>query len=220
MAKRTDKLKQDPWETKSLTTSIQDVFRSSAFSDLTIICDNREFKVHKVIISMQSGYFARMFRHDWKEVQEGVIRLQEDDPSAIEAMLHFMYGYQYDRPDVIKSPESAMLLHVKVYQAGDKYGIPRLKDKAMKKFATSTMEFWETDGFTIAVAEVYSTTPPGDRGLRDTAVAVSIEHLQALQEKQSFQEVLRETPGFAADIILSPSSELGNKELGMLELLG
>ncbi|KAI9035319.1 BTB/POZ domain protein [Aspergillus affinis] len=160
---------------------------------------------------MQSGYFARMFGHDWKEVQ-GVIRLEEDDPSATQAMLHFMYGYQYDSPYLIKENEFTIILHVKAYQAGDKYVIPRLKEKAMIKFATSIMESWDEDEFTIAIADVYSTTPPGDRGLRDSAVAVSIEYLPALRRKPSFQKVLRETPEFAADLVLSPSSYISLPE--------
>ncbi|KAL2810604.1 hypothetical protein BJX63DRAFT_434120 [Aspergillus granulosus] len=67
-------------------------------------------------------------------VTENVIRLQDDDPRAIEAMIHFSYGFNYDSSGSGQGRTSPMLFNVKVYQievaasnatrALDKPGVP------------------------------------------------------------------------------------------------
>jgi len=56
---------------------------------------------------------------------------------------------------------------------------------------------------------VYSSSPEGDRGLRDLVVGVSGEHLEKLLKNVGFQNLLSEKPKFAADIIMSGVSKNG-----------
>lgn len=39
---------------------------SSKYSDLTVRCEGRDFKVHKVIVCGQSNFFASICDGDWK----------------------------------------------------------------------------------------------------------------------------------------------------------
>ncbi|KAL4912601.1 BTB/POZ protein [Aspergillus aurantiobrunneus] len=186
-----------------LTASIQRYFHASTFSDLTIVTRDQKFEVHKVIVCGQSEFFSRLFSHNWKEVTENVVRLEDDDPRAIEAMIHFFYGFNYDSSGSEQGRTSPMLFNVKVYQIGDKYGIPKLKAQAKEKFSVAITTCWEMDDFPIAIASAYSTTSFADRGLRDLLVSTSLEHINDLLKNDDFKQVLRETMGFAADLVQS-----------------
>jgi hypothetical protein len=39
---------------------------SSQYSDATIRCEGREFKVHKIVVCTQSEFFSKAFNGDWK----------------------------------------------------------------------------------------------------------------------------------------------------------
>lgn len=170
--------------------------------------------MHKLIVCGQSEYFSALFKHNWKvsslarhgkgslqltwtrqEVKENVIRLEDDDPRALEAMIHFMYGFNYDSSGSDLGRISPMLFNVHVYQIGDKYGIPSLKEQAKEKFAAVIKTCWGMDDFLIAIASTYSTTPSADRGLRDLVVSTCLEHINELVKNDDFEQVLRETLG-------------------------
>ncbi|KAJ9216760.1 hypothetical protein DTO166G4_1606 [Paecilomyces variotii] len=184
-----------------LITSFQSFFVSSTFSDLTIVTKDQEFKVHKLILCAQSGFFTRLFKQNWKEVEESVVRLDEDDPRAAEAMVHFMYGYNYNNSGSDHGRVSPMLFNIKVYQIGDKYDIPKLKAQAKENFTVAIDKCWEMDDFPTAIEDAYSTTTSGDRGLRDPLVSLSLLHIDILLENEDFKQVLRNTLGFAADLV-------------------
>ncbi|CRG91090.1 hypothetical protein PISL3812_08138 [Talaromyces islandicus] len=192
---------EDAGNRGDLTTSIQDFFNSSRFSDLTIVTKDQEFKVHKLIVCALSDYFSRLFENNWKETTENVVRLDEDEPRSVEAMIHFMYGFSYDSSGSDRGRVSPMLFNVKVYQVGDKYSVPKLKEEAREKFITAVKACWEMDDFPVAITEAYSTTPREDRGLRDPLVQTSLEHLDVLLKNEEFKHVLRNILEFAADLI-------------------
>lgn len=60
--------------------------RDAQFSDFTIVCGAKEYKVHRVIISSHSKYFARCCSGDFQEAMTHRVELQEDDPAAIARM--------------------------------------------------------------------------------------------------------------------------------------
>ncbi|KAJ9194390.1 hypothetical protein DTO164E3_5368 [Paecilomyces variotii] len=184
-----------------LIASFQSFFASSTFSDLTIVTKDQEFKVHKLIVCSQSGFFARLFKQNWKEAEENVVRLNEDDPRAVEAMVHFMYGFNYNNSGSEHGRVSPMLLNVKVYQVADKYDIPKLKAQAKENFTVAINKCWEMDDFPTAIEDAYSTTTSADRGLRDPLVSLSLEHIDILLDNEDFKQALRNTLGFAADLV-------------------
>ncbi|KAL1979195.1 hypothetical protein VTN96DRAFT_6523 [Rasamsonia emersonii] len=184
-----------------LSTSIKSYFLSSRFSDLTIYTEDQEFKVHRLVVCGRSEYFSRLFNGNWAETAENVVQLKDDDPRAVEAMVHFMYGYEYDSSGSDRGRISPILFNVKVYQLADKYGVPQLKQRAKEKFENIAKTCWQMDDFPTAIAEAYTCTPKEDRGLRDTLVEISCEHIDELQKNDDFQTVLEEAVGFAADLV-------------------
>ncbi|KAL3428610.1 hypothetical protein BDV09DRAFT_190798 [Aspergillus tetrazonus] len=155
-----------------LTRSIQRYFQMSTFSDLTIITKDQKFEVHELIVC---GY--------------------------LEAMIHFFYGFNYNSSGSDQGRTSPMLFNVKVYQIGDKYGIPNLNAQAKEKFSVAIKTCWDMGDFPAAITSAYFTTSSADRGLRDLLVSTSLEHINDLLKNDDFKQALGETLGFAADLV-------------------
>jgi speckle-type POZ protein len=130
-----------------------------------------------------------------------VIELKEDDARVVEAMLHFFYRFDYDSSgDGSRGWASPMLFNSRVYGIAEKYDIPALKFLAGEKVGKAVRTCWDMDDFTHVITDIYNSTPPTDRGLRDIVVEVAHSHIDTLLEKEEFRCALEETPGFAADI--------------------
>jgi len=180
-----------------LHASLREYFHSSKYSDLIIRCEGQKFKVHKAIVCGQSSFFSKACDGEWKEAVEGVIELKGDDAGVVGAMLHFMYTFEYDSGGSEISP---MLFHVRVYSIAEKYEVSALKLAAKNKFNEVVTTCWDMDDFSHVINEIYGSTPPQDRGLRDIVVEVAHAHIVALLKKDDFNNALQETLGFAADL--------------------
>jgi len=130
-----------------------------------------------------------------------MIVLMEDDVYAVEAMLKFMYTFDYDDSGKHQERTSFMIFNAEVYSIADKYSILALKARAKKKFDKAVHNCRDMEDLIHAILEVYSSTPSADRGLRDTVVKVVHENISTLLEKDDFRGVLQDTVGFAADVI-------------------
>lgn len=53
--------------------------------------DARSFSVHKDLITSRSDFFATMFRGTWKEIEQGVVNLPEDEPDIFKLYLNILY---------------------------------------------------------------------------------------------------------------------------------
>lgn len=58
------------------------------YSDLKVICNDRQWSVHKAIVCSRSGFFDGACSHRFRESETGVIDLSEDDEEAVEQMIH------------------------------------------------------------------------------------------------------------------------------------
>ncbi|KAL4906824.1 hypothetical protein BDW74DRAFT_149687 [Aspergillus multicolor] len=181
-----------------LAASLKSYYRSSKFTDLTITTSEQEFKVHKLVVCSQSGYFAKMFNGDWLESRTNTVKLEGDDPYFVQTMIDFMYGIEYTTTD--HGVMSSMMFLVAAYQIADKYDVPNLKDHTKKKFEHAVKVNWEMDDFPPTIVEVYRTTLMSHRDLRDPIVRVVGNHYFDLTLKEGFMKVLEETPGFGADM--------------------
>lgn len=135
-----------------------------------------------------------------QEAVEGVVELTGDDPSVVDAMLQFMYTFEYDWRSNDQEQVSPMLFDVRVYGIAEKYGVSALKVRAKEKFEAVVKKWWHLDDFSHSVVEIYRSTPSTDRGLRDIAVSVACEHISELLKNSSFNDALEEIADFAADI--------------------
>ncbi|RBA11040.1 hypothetical protein FPRO05_14270 [Fusarium proliferatum] len=172
-------------------------YNKDALSDVTITCDGQEFKAHRVIISAHSKCFAKALNGGWKERSERQIDIKDFDASVVEAMLRFMYSFDYSNI----YGTSTMVFDAQMYQIADKYDIPALKAQSKNKFNVAVTTGWSMDDFPLAITVVYESTPPEDRGLRDLAVQTARKNINKLLGHDCFCELIRKTPDFAADLI-------------------
>ena len=122
------------------------------------------------------------------------VRLPAEEEFLIRRLLRYCYltGYkdepytdEIDPPPHIKAPAYVNRLHLnaQMYAIADKYDIPSLKEEAARKFDVVILELKENqiethtgaslfDEMMEAIPYIYSSTPDGDRPLRNRAAEV------------------------------------------------
>ncbi|KAI9832043.1 MAG: hypothetical protein M1819_004587 [Sarea resinae] len=85
-----------PWEDQ-LVSEVTRSKETGQYSDLTIICGSRQFKVHRNIVCPQSKFFEVACNSGFKEASTGEILLPEDDPNEIEHLIAYLYTGKYDK---------------------------------------------------------------------------------------------------------------------------
>ena len=180
-------------------------FDTGAYSDLTIECGSRTWKVHRLIVYSASPFFLKAGEGDFKvrktysqhvpltstkrslsqEGQTKHIKFEEMDPDILDKVLHFIYkrDYQVDA-------KSAVTVHPEVYKLADYLDIQPLKHLFKKKFSEALKEDWEVVSFTKALRTIYTGTPPSDRGLRDVARGCLTAHRKTLRGHKGFMDLI------------------------------
>ncbi|PNP76091.1 hypothetical protein FNYG_10649 [Fusarium nygamai] len=191
----------DPKPIEAFGASLQEYYNNKCLSDVVIRCQGQEFAVHSLVLFCHSDYFKKQLTGPWKENENKTIEIKDFDANIVEAMLRFVYFFDYDVP----SNTRTMIFHAQVYQIGDKYGIEPLKKQAVNKFERVVNEAEVDAGFASNLADtisiVYNTTPSGDRGLRDIVVQSSCTHFEYLISETSFKEALGMNGDFSADLV-------------------
>jgi len=189
----------------------QSFFKSGQFSDLTLNCNSRIFKVHRCIVCQQCPFFYKALIGEFKEASSQTIDLHDDDPCIVEKMLHYLYEGNYEdsisepigtgntlTPSSTSSDETPAHIHARVYNIGDKYGITGLVDLAKRRFDKSALRQDLQDvNFISVIALVYSTSCPGNSGLRGFLTQNARERIRSLKDRPEFLEVLKAHPDFA-----------------------
>lgn len=136
-----------------------------------------------------------------QESDKNEIELKEDDPRAVEAMVRFMYDSGTQLGAYCHGETSPTILLTRIYAVAEKYQIPKLKEQAKLKFQISVQSPWYMKDFPQVIEEVYTTTCPDVRDLRDEVVRVTRDRVETLLKNDDFQHVLESQIGFAADMV-------------------
>jgi hypothetical protein len=66
-------------------------------SDVTLEGGKKKWKLHSLILGARSEYFGAAFSNkNFIEAREGRIKLCEDDPDAVDAMVFYIYSGEYE----------------------------------------------------------------------------------------------------------------------------
>lgn len=103
-----------------LGDQLSEAFTSGEFSDVTLVCGDKQFPCHKFVLSARSDVFKAMFSHEnTKEGQTNTVEITDTEPDTLEQLLRYLYSDKLDcdMPNLASS----------LMRAADKYNIPRLK---------------------------------------------------------------------------------------------
>ena len=183
------------------TTSL---LKSEKYSDLTITTQARSFKVHKAIVCTQSKVFAAMSDSGFRETSTSNLLLEDDDPATVERMVTFFYTGDYDDGTpaaTLKDKGSILMANTLVYAIADKYDIGCLKRLAIAKFGKiHCYNAWICQEFSTVVAEVFTTTPDNDLGLRSVVSDICARHIDELLAREEWNQLLADNGAIGLSI--------------------
>ncbi|TVY45333.1 Arm repeat protein interacting with ABF2 [Lachnellula occidentalis] len=206
------------------------IYSSGKYSDMTIICKGKTFKVHQCIVCLQSKPLAAAMDGKFKEGPSKEIDLEDDQPEIVEKMLSYMYTSDYsDGPDSTEpgstpsksvpsasstavsssnpSPTSASLTNAQLFVIADKYDIQGLKELAKKKYEEVIADSWNSASFVASLKLLYEETLESDRALKDAAVKVAGQHAKELVDRGEFAALCIEHGQIGFDVLKSSISE-------------
>lgn len=102
----------------NLSDDFNELFETSNFSDVTLTCASREFKVHKAILSARSAVFSAMFESQMLEGILNKVVIEDVNADTMGEVLRFIYTGKTMNIDKMAD----LLL-----AAADKYALDRLK---------------------------------------------------------------------------------------------
>ncbi|KAG7101744.1 flavin-containing monoamine oxidase A [Verticillium longisporum] len=69
---------------------------SGDYTDMTIICGDTEYQVHKAIVCPRSKYFDAMFSHGMQEKNTSRVDLSDHNSFAVSLLIEFLYELDYE----------------------------------------------------------------------------------------------------------------------------
>ncbi|KAF2667235.1 POZ domain-containing protein [Microthyrium microscopicum] len=103
-------------------------FYSEEFSDVTITCDTKTWKLHRVILCQHSPWFrAALSGAYFKEAQSQQISLHDEDPRILEPVLKWMYSNQ-PVPDTLEGFPNPYVLLLEQFRVADFFQMPYLQN--------------------------------------------------------------------------------------------
>lgn len=98
------------------------------YTDVILVCEEREFPCHKYMLARKSEVFDAMFSHDFKESLSNRVLITDLSSEAVLEMLRFLYTNRVVHLERINR---------KLFAAADKYNIGELKDMCEKSLCSS-----------------------------------------------------------------------------------
>ena len=69
-------------------------------SDFKIVCQGEELKCHKLILSLRSDFFKKMFNRDCKESNEGIMTTTDFTGKTMRSFLKYLYTDSIDQVEI------------------------------------------------------------------------------------------------------------------------
>ncbi|MCJ1435434.1 hypothetical protein MMC27_004807 [Xylographa pallens] len=115
---------------QDIINGLAQIKASGAYHDFVIRCVHRSWRVHRLVICLQSDFFRKVCDGNSEEARKGEITLAESDPGIVDRMIDYLYLSDYS--DVAASPKDLsphkrrLVINALVYAIADQYAIPHL----------------------------------------------------------------------------------------------
>ncbi|KAK2609398.1 hypothetical protein N8I77_002895 [Diaporthe amygdali] len=119
------------------------LLESGNFADATIVCGDRTWKVHKLILGSRCKWFQIAFYGKMSEALSGKITLEEQDPELIDILLRFIYAKDINIAK-LRDGKDIPALCIQLSRLGDFFQLHELQKKAMieiKAHINNTLAF-------------------------------------------------------------------------------
>ena len=144
------KVNEQKWENFA-----EKLYGEKEFSDVKIICDDKHFDCHKVVLSSQSEVFKTMFKNKSliEKQSEGMMKIDEKDVNSdtMEQFLHYLY---------FQKVKDNKMINADLMIAADKYNVKELLD-----FCTKYLESNLSDENALDVLVKGQEISKGDFGI-------------------------------------------------------
>jgi hypothetical protein len=124
-------------------------------------------------------------------------------------MVEFFYTSDYtgesEEKDTGTDTIPVLIIHAAMFTLADKYDIEELKVLSANKYPEYLAKNPNVSNFLLSISEVYNSTPPFARELRDHALAFAREKLPEFlslpNAKKEFDEVTADSPEFIKELL-------------------
>ncbi|KAI7261653.1 hypothetical protein KC345_g9685 [Hortaea werneckii] len=182
------------------------LFKAGDSADFTLICGSDKYPVHRLLLSLHSVYFQKLFDTQFKEALTRECELHDDHPAAVALMIKYFYSFDYatdaDDDELFADP---LVMHAHVYVVADKYGVEDLKQLACRKFTDLVPEIVPQNlDPTAAIRLIYTATPDQEsnklRKVATTAWCLLSHQIVDYVGQAAVDRLLRNVPDLAVDI--------------------
>ncbi|XP_025030321.1 kelch-like protein 17 [Python bivittatus] len=81
---------------------LKQLYQEELLCDTTIVAGGERFPCHRMLLAAINPYFRAMFSNSFRESQDGEVRLQDMDPSIVQAVVRYYYT-----EEIVLTPEMA-----------------------------------------------------------------------------------------------------------------
>ncbi|KAH6663134.1 BTB/POZ protein [Verticillium dahliae] len=192
----------------TMATSLTGSALAANYTDMTIICGDMEYQVHKAIVCPRSKYFDAMFSHGMQEKDTSRVDLSDHNPFAVNALIKFLYELDYEASHTtatqLKDTElhSALELESEPYYPSEAPLSAPLTGESLSAAPAPQGETNLLDHCNVyalaeycqiielkAIQAVYRTSARNDRLLRDIVVDILHGHKELL-DRYEYQEII------------------------------
>lgn len=177
--------KVQPLETVNrLSQDISNIYETEKFSDCSIVCEGKEFKCHKNILSTRSTVFDAMFSAGMLESQSSIVNIQDLDADIVEDMVKYIYS---GRVSGLPAKADRLL------SAAEKYDLRDLKTMC----ETALCDNINTENVLdlLVLADLHQAN-----NLRTLALKVIVDSGKELVSQSGWREKLKAYPEIMADM--------------------
>lgn len=183
----------------SLSSDLSDAFRQTDFTDMTIVCDKREFHCHKFMLAARSEVFAAMLRHEFLEKQNSRVDVKEIDAETMELLLNYIYTGRVSDFKAVSV--------VELFKAADRYRLDHLKHMCEEELVNRVEASNAAD--ILSLAHKYNAAP-----LKSFALAMISRNVEQVMRTNGWKELILSDQGLlieAFDSLARYNMELKNK---------
>ena len=152
-----------------ISSTIINFLTNQTLADVTLQCQGKKFKAHKVILAAASPVFGAMFKEGTKEHEENIVIIEDIESDVFELFLRYLYSGEVNQLDE---------KHLDLFAAADKYDVQPLREICIRHMSTNISVDNAVD--ILALAERHSIEPIKSFALELIELKSDLEDLDAI----------------------------------------